>query len=115
MTGSSKKLRTPQSRRNHFTKGIAHDCRTRGWENNRTIDYHHARHFLLVLPVLVIVGALIAYKSSASLAVIGKVSETGVFTPRGNVIPAVGASEAGLVTRTLNYFLVIWPALLFGI
>lgn len=69
----------------------------------------------LVLPVLVIVGALIAYKSSAALAVIGKVSETGVFTPRGNVIPAVGASEAGLVTRTLNYFLVIWPALLFGI
>ena len=71
--------------------------------------------FYFVMPVLVIVGALIAYKSSAALAVIGKVSETGVFTPRGNIIPAVGASEAGLLTRTLNYFLVIWPALLFGI
>ncbi len=71
--------------------------------------------FYFVLPVLVIVGALIAYKSSAALAVIAKVSETGGFTPRGNVIPAVGASEAGLLTRTLNYFLVIWPALLFGI
>src|SRR6266704_7064965 len=68
-----------------------------------------------ILPMLVIVGALIAYKSSAALAVIGKVSATGVFTPRGNVIPRVGASEAGVATRTLNYFLVIWPALLFGI
>ena len=71
--------------------------------------------FYFVLPVLVIVGALIAYKSSTALGVIGKVSATGVITPRGNVIPRVGASEAGIVTRTLNYFLVIWPALVFGI
>jgi uncharacterized membrane protein YraQ (UPF0718 family) len=68
-----------------------------------------------ILPMLVIVGALIAYKSSAALAVIGKVSATGAFTPRGNIVPRVGASDAGLLTRTLNYFLVIWPALLFGI
>src|SRR5260370_5948732 len=68
-----------------------------------------------LLPMLVILGALIAYKASAALAVIGKVSATGVFTPRGNVVPRVGASDAGVVTRTLNYFLVIWPALLFGI
>lgn len=69
----------------------------------------------VLLPMLVIVGALIAYKSSAALAVIGKVSTTGVFTPRGNVVPQVGASDVGVLTRTLNYFLVIWPALLFGI
>src|SRR6266852_7433553 len=69
----------------------------------------------LLLPLLVLVGALIVYKSSAALTVIGKVSATGAFTPRGNVIPRVGASEAGIVTRTLNYFLVIWPALVFGI
>src|SRR5712691_10130315 len=73
------------------------------------------RIFYFVLPILVIVGALIAYKSSAALAVIGKVSATGVLTPRGNVIPRVGASDAGVLTRTLNYFLVIWPALVFGI
>src|SRR6266508_1967879 len=73
------------------------------------------RIFYFVLPILVIVGALIAYKSSAALAVIGKVSATGVFTPRGNVIPLVGASDAGVLRRTLNYFLVIWPALAFGI
>src|SRR2546429_4778292 len=67
------------------------------------------------LPILLISGALIAYKSSAALGVIGKVSATGRFTPRGNVIPQVGASDAGVLTRTLNYFLVIWPALVFGI
>lgn len=72
------------------------------------------RIFYFVLPVLIIVGALIAYKSSAALTVIGKVSATGVFTPRVNVIPGIGASEAGVVMRTVNYFLVIWPALLFG-
>src|SRR5437870_1414393 len=71
--------------------------------------------FYFVLPVLVIVGALIAYKSSAALGVIGKVSANGVITPRGNVIPRVGVSDAGVITRTLNYFLVIWPALVFGI
>src|SRR5438128_11736778 len=73
------------------------------------------RVLYFALPVLVIVGTLIAYKSSAALGVIGKVSATGAFTPRGNVIPRVGASEAGIVTRTVNYFLVIWPALVFGI
>jgi uncharacterized protein len=74
------------------------------------------RHVLyLLLPTLIIVGALVAYKSSAALTVLTKVSATGVFTPRSNVIPRVGASEAGVLTRTLNYFVVIWPALLFGI
>src|SRR5216684_3601568 len=73
------------------------------------------RIFYFALPVLVIVGALIAYKSSTALGVIGKVSAAGVITPRGNVIPRVGASDAGVLTRTLNYFLVIWPALVFGI
>ena len=67
------------------------------------------------LPTLLIIGALIAYKSSAALAVIDKVSATGALTPRSNVIPLVGASGASVLTRTLNYFLVIWPALLFGI
>src|SRR3989442_6295233 len=73
------------------------------------------RALYFVLPVLVIVGALIAYKSSTALGVIGKVSATGVITPRGNVIPRVGASDAGVLTRTLNYFLVISPALVVGI
>ena len=73
------------------------------------------RLLYFLMPVLLIVGALIVYKSSAALTVIGKVSNTGVFTPRGNIIPGVAASQAGVLTRTLNYFLVIWPALVFGI
>ena len=68
-----------------------------------------------LLPMLLIVGSLIAYKSSAALTVIGKVSTTGIYKPRSNVIPGVGASEACVSARMLNYFLVIWPALLFGI
>src|SRR5436853_7805689 len=91
---------------------IADEDRIRGNEAPPTST---TRAFYLILPMLVIVGALIAYKSSAALAVIGKVSATGVFTARGNVVPQVGASDAGVLTRTLNYFLVIWPALLFGI
>src|SRR6266567_1977248 len=84
-------------------------------ERNEASLTRARRALYFVLPVLVIVGALIAYKSSAALGVIGKVSATGAFTPRGNIIPRVGVSEAGIVTRTLNYFLVIWPALVFGI
>jgi uncharacterized membrane protein YraQ (UPF0718 family) len=67
------------------------------------------------LPTLLIIGALIAYKSSAAVAVIGKVSATGSFTPRSNVIPLIGGPGASVLTRTLNYFLIIWPALAFGI
>ena len=68
-----------------------------------------------LLPLLVITGALIAYKTSAALTVILNVSATGIFTPRGDVIPGVGASEAGVLTRTLTYLFVVWPALVFGI
>jgi uncharacterized membrane protein YraQ (UPF0718 family) len=67
------------------------------------------------LPILLIVGALVAYKSSAALTVVGKVSTTGVFKPRGNVIPGVGVEQTSVLALTLNYFLVIWPALVFGI
>ena len=86
--------------------------------NNRNSEASQTtiqRVFHFALPTLLIIGALIVYKSSAAVAVIGKVSATGAFTPRGNVIPLVGSSGAGILTRTLNYFLVIWPALLFGI
>src|SRR5437667_6163389 len=73
------------------------------------------RTLYFLLPLLLIIGALIAYKSSAALTTIGKVSATGILAPRSNMIPRVGTSEAGILTRTLNYFLVIWPALVFGI
>src|SRR5438132_7473554 len=73
------------------------------------------RFVYFALPTLLIIGALVAYKSSAALAVIGKVSATGMFTPRGQVIPLVGSAGANVLGRTLNYFLIIWPALFFGI
>jgi uncharacterized protein len=73
------------------------------------------RILYFALPLLIIVGTLIAYKSSTAMAVIAKVSVAGSLTPRGNVIPLVGASDVGFLSRTLNYFQVIWPALFFGI
>jgi hypothetical protein len=66
--------------------------------------------------MLVIVGSLLVYKGTASLAVIGKVQNTGAFVPRTNVVPIPGnAAQVNVVARSINYFLVIWPALLFGI
>jgi len=66
--------------------------------------------------LLVIVGALVTYKGTAALAVIQKVQNTGAFQPRTNIIPLPGNSlELNVVTRSINYFLVIGPALLFGI
>lgn len=66
--------------------------------------------------LLVIVGALLVYKGTAALAVIGKVQSTRAFQPRANVVPMPGnAAQVNVVARSMNYFLVIWPALLFGI
>jgi uncharacterized membrane protein YraQ (UPF0718 family) len=68
------------------------------------------------LLLLIIVATLFTYKSSAALAVIQKVQNTGAFQPRPNVVPLPGNSlQLSVVARSINYFLVIWPALLFGI
>jgi uncharacterized membrane protein YraQ (UPF0718 family) len=83
-------------------------------ENEASLTTIH-RVIYFSLPTLLVIGLLIVYKTSAALSVIGKVSATGTLTPRGNVIPLVGDSGASVLTQTLNYFLVIWPALLFGI
>lgn len=69
-----------------------------------------------VILLLVIVATLFVYKASASLAVIQKVQHTGTFQPRLNVLPMPGnVSQIGLFGRSVNYFSLIWPALLFGI
>ena len=76
----------------------------------------HRRVIYAATLVLVIVGSLLVYKGSAALAVIGKVQNTGAFLPRANVVPIPGnAAQVNLVARSINYFVVIWPALLFGI
>jgi hypothetical protein len=66
--------------------------------------------------LLIIAGALVVYKGAAALAVIAKVQTSGTFQPRTNVVPISGnAMQVNMITRSINYFLVIWPALLFGI
>ncbi len=76
---------------------------------NRTVIYG-------AMLLLVIVGALFVYKGTAALAVIEKVQNTGAFKPRINVVPLPGsAAQVNVVARSINYFVVIWPALLFGI
>ena len=72
--------------------------------------------FYAALLLLVIVAALFTYKSSAALGVIQKVQNTRTFQPRTNVVPLPNNSlQLNTFSRAINYFLVIWPALLFGI
>jgi len=69
-----------------------------------------------IVLLLVIVATLFVYKAAASLAVIEKVQNTGTFQPRLNVLPMPGdATRVGAFARSINYFSLIWPALLFGI
>jgi len=66
--------------------------------------------------LLIIAGSLFVYKSTAALGVIQKVQNTRTFQPRLNVLPMPGSDvQLGLLTRSVNYFAVIWPALLFGV
>ena len=66
--------------------------------------------------LLVIVGSLLVYKGTAALAVMVKVQNTGALQPSVNVVPIPGnAAQVNVAVRSLNYFLVVWPALLFGI
>jgi hypothetical protein len=66
--------------------------------------------------LLVVAGALLVYKGTVALAVIEKVQNTRTFQPLANVVPMRGnEAQVNVVARSINYFLVIWPALLFGI
>src|ERR1044071_9980098 len=66
--------------------------------------------------LLIIAGSLFVYKSTAALGVIEKVQSTRTFQPRLNVLPMPGSDgQFGLLARSVNYFAVIWPALLFGV
>jgi hypothetical protein len=65
--------------------------------------------------LLTLVGGLIAYKTSASFAVIEKVQATGVLKPRFDLVSDGGVSARFAFSRTFNYFSAVWPALLFGV
>jgi uncharacterized protein len=69
-----------------------------------------------LLSLLFIVGCLIVYKTTASIAVFEKVRATGALKPRFDLLQTDSASVwAGAFGTTLSYFLVVWPALLFGV
>lgn len=77
----------------------------------------HKRQLLYAATLLlIIVGALVVYKATAAFAVIAKVQNTGTFQPRTNIVPLPGnPTQVSIVARSINYFAVIWPALLFGV
>src|SRR5438093_11378119 len=73
------------------------------------------RRLTLTIPLL-FAACLIAYKARTSLAVLGSVWSTGVIAARPEVVSLVyPAAAVNAVDRSVNYFLVIWPALAFGI
>ncbi len=80
-----------------------------------SVPRRHSAVYAVVL-LLAIVGSLFVYKSTSALAVIAKVQATQTFQPRVNVLPMPGSTlQLGLLARSVNYFSIIWPALLFGI
>jgi uncharacterized protein len=78
-----------------------------------TID---SRMIFTALLLLTTVGALITYKTTASLAVLEKVQATGVLKPRFELIQSVSPSIwIDVFNKTFSYFSVVWIALLFGV
>src|SRR5262245_56137461 len=71
--------------------------------------------FLAISVPALFVVALFFYKWRASLAAIQKVSLSGVLSVRSDVIVMKGTAGLTAFQTTLNYFAVIWPALVFGI
>ena len=70
----------------------------------------------LILVPLVVIGALIAYKTQGSIAVLRGVSGSGELAARPEVV-ALGSGPLGVgaLGRTLNYMTIIAPALIFGV
>lgn len=89
---------------------------SRGVKNLSTAEATTFHSFIGLLVLLVIIGGLIAYKTTAALAVISKVQLSGSLKPRFDLIPADSSSVwFSALSRTLSYFSVVWPALLFGV
>jgi len=85
----------------------------------QTIELHKVkivdrRPVIVALILLIFVGGLVAYKTTGSLAVLADVQTNGIYKARFDLFQP-GASWQGALNRTFSYFVVIWPALLFGI
>src|SRR5438477_9368118 len=68
----------------------------------------------VLLPGLLIAG-LVFYKWKASLVAIEKVWSSGILSVRTDVVTLGQVGRFTVVVSMLNYFSVIWPALVFGI
>lgn len=93
-----------------------HTYESRGVKNLSTAEAATFHSLIGLLALLIIVGGLVAYKTTAALAVISKVQMSGSLKPRFDLIQADSSSVwVSALGRTLSYFSVVWPALLFGV
>jgi uncharacterized membrane protein YraQ (UPF0718 family) len=68
----------------------------------------------ILIPALLIVS-LLFYKWRGSLSAIHNVWSSGVLSLRADVVPFNWAGHFAVALPAINYFAVIWPALVFGI
>src|SRR2546425_1654146 len=73
-----------------------------------------AARYTLAVPLFFVAG-LIAYKWNAASAVIQKVWASGAISVRTDVVVFGGTTALKAAEHALSYFVVIWPALTFGI
>src|SRR5437773_1877363 len=68
------------------------------------------------LVLLALVGALVTYKASGSLATIAKARATQTLRPRPEAVPTDALPRATRpLARAVNYLAIVWPALVFGV
>jgi uncharacterized membrane protein YraQ (UPF0718 family) len=68
------------------------------------------------LALLVVVGALVTYKASGSLATIARVEANHTLGPKPELVATEGLPGlARPLARTVNYLNIVWPALFFGV
>jgi hypothetical protein len=68
-----------------------------------------------LLLLLVIVAALVTYKTAGALSTIHHVSSAGTLSVRPGIIQLTAPDGLAAGVRTFNYLAIIWPALAFGI
>lgn len=67
------------------------------------------------LLLLVLVGGLVTYKSVGAIRQLESARVSGAVTARADVVPVAPVPSLGVVSRSVNYLSVIWPALVFGL
>lgn len=79
-------------------------------------DSENRKTAYVAILLLVIIGALVTYKTAAALSVLHNAQDTHTLRPRANVLPLPGSPlQLNAATRAINYFLLVGPALIFGI